>query len=87
MIWWHIDPLLGNDRETMNETTAIDMQQLRKYEKVLKSLVGSGPSATMEVLLEAVFCMCPLRGYITRPLELSVVSALQWSGASWLVSD
>jgi hypothetical protein len=43
----HIDPLLGNDRETNNETTAIDTQQLRKYATVLEPLPGSGPRATM----------------------------------------
>jgi hypothetical protein len=51
-ILWHIDSLLGNDRET----TAIAMQQLRKYATVLES-VGSGPRATMEVLLETVFSL------------------------------
>jgi hypothetical protein len=49
--------LLGNDRETNNETTTIAMQQLRKYATVLELLLGSRPRATMEVLLEAVFSM------------------------------
>jgi hypothetical protein len=35
----------------------IARQQLRKYATVLESLLGSGPRATMEVQLEAVFCM------------------------------
>jgi hypothetical protein len=55
--------LLGNDHEKNNEVTVIDIQQLRKYATVLGSLLGSGPRATMEVLLEAVFSMwfrpCP----------------------------
>jgi hypothetical protein len=42
-ILWHIDPLLGNDRETNNETMVIAMQQLRKYATVLEPLLGSGP--------------------------------------------
>jgi hypothetical protein len=47
------------------------MRQLRKYATVLES-IGSGPRDTMEVLLEAVFLMGPLRGYITQPTELSL---------------
>jgi hypothetical protein len=50
------------------------MQQLRKYATVLELLLGSGLRATMEILLEAVFSMGPLGGYITRPTELSLVS-------------
>jgi hypothetical protein len=61
-ILWHIDPLLGNDRKTNNETTVIARQQLRT---VLEPLLGSGPCATMEALLEAVFSMGPLQDYIT----------------------
>jgi hypothetical protein len=41
-IFWHIQPLLCNDRKTNNENTAV---------------VGSGPRAKMEELLEAVFSM------------------------------
>jgi hypothetical protein len=55
LILWHINPLLGNDRETNNETTATAMQQLCKWAKVLEPLQGSGPIATMVVTLEAVF--------------------------------
>jgi hypothetical protein len=55
----------GNNRETNNKATAIARQQLRKYATVLELLLGSGPRATMEVLFEAMFSMCPLRGYIT----------------------
>jgi hypothetical protein len=67
-ILWHTHPLLCNDRET-NETTAIARQQLCKYATVLEPLIGSGPRATMEVLLEAVFSMDFLRGYLTRPVK------------------
>jgi hypothetical protein len=77
---WHIDLLLGNDLETNNETTAIAKQQLRKYATVLEPLLGSGPHASMEVLLQAVFLCGPLRGYITRPTEFNSVSAVQWRG-------
>lgn len=62
---WHIDPLLGNDRET-HETTAIAMQRLSKYATVLELLLGSG----LEVMLKAVFSIDPHRGYVTRPTEL-----------------
>jgi hypothetical protein len=54
---WLIDPLLGNDRETNNETTAIAGQQLRKYTTVLQPLLGSGQHTIIEVLLETVFSM------------------------------
>jgi hypothetical protein len=47
---WHTDPLGGNDRETNNETMVIARQKLRKYETVLKPLLGSGPYATIKVL-------------------------------------
>jgi hypothetical protein len=70
---WHIEPLLGSDRKTNNETTAIVRQHLRKYAKVLEPLLGSGPRATMEVLLEAVFSMWPPPSYITPPTEFSSV--------------
>jgi hypothetical protein len=52
---WHIDPLLGKDHEVSNETKAIARQKLRKYATVLEPLLGSGQSATMEVLLERCF--------------------------------
>jgi hypothetical protein len=48
-----MDPLLGNEGETNNETMATVMQQLRKYATSLKPLLGSGPRATKEILLEA----------------------------------
>jgi hypothetical protein len=41
----YIDPLLGNYRETNNEKTAIDRQQLRKYAIVLEPLLGSGQAS------------------------------------------
>jgi hypothetical protein len=66
---WPVDPLLDNNRET-NEITAIARQQRHKYAKVMELLLGSGPHATTEVLLGAVFSMGPLRGYITQPTEL-----------------
>jgi hypothetical protein len=53
----HVDPLIGKDGETNNETAAFARQQLWKYAIVLEPLLGSGPRATMEVLLEALFCM------------------------------
>jgi hypothetical protein len=44
---WHIEKLLGNDRETNDETAAIAGQQLRKYATVLEQLLGSGPRANI----------------------------------------
>jgi hypothetical protein len=55
---WHIDLLLGNDRET-NKTMAIARQHFRKYATVLELLLGSSPRATVEVLLEVVFSVGP----------------------------
>jgi hypothetical protein len=66
----HIDPLLGNDRKINNETTAIARQQLCKYATVLEPLLGSGLRITMEALLEAVFSMGQLQGYIIQPTKL-----------------
>jgi hypothetical protein len=53
---WHADGLLGNDRET-NVTTAIVRQQLRKYATLPELLLGIGPRAKKEVLLETVIFM------------------------------
>jgi hypothetical protein len=47
---WHIDPLLGKDLETNNETTAVAMQWHGKH-----------ASTTIELLLEIVLCN-PLLG-------------------------
>jgi hypothetical protein len=67
---WHIDPLLGNNCKTNNETAAIARQQLLKYSTVLEPLLGTGLHATVEVLLEAVFSIGPLQGCITQLTEL-----------------
>jgi hypothetical protein len=61
----HKDPLLGNDREANNETTAIARKQLRKYSQYW----SIGPHATMDVLLKVVFSMGPFQGCVTRPAE------------------
>jgi hypothetical protein len=69
-VLWHIDPLLGNDREANNATTtAIARQQLLKYAAVLKPLLGSNPPSKMEVRLEPAISTDPLRDHITRPSE------------------
>jgi hypothetical protein len=86
-VLWHIDLFLDNDRETNNETTATAKQQLSKYATVLEPLLGSGPRATVEVLLEAVFTMNPLRGYVTRPTEWVQCNWMQWSEVNLLVSE
>jgi hypothetical protein len=67
---WHTDPLLGINRETNNDPMAIAMQQICKYAPELDLVPGNGPHATVEVLLESVFSMELLRGYITRLTEL-----------------
>jgi hypothetical protein len=71
-------PVASDNRETHNETTAIAMQRFRKYATVLYALLRSGPRATMEVLLEAVFSMwsAPRLYKLDRP---SSVSAVEWS--------
>jgi hypothetical protein len=38
---WHVDPLIGNDRETNNETTAVARQRAARN---IGSTVGSGVS-------------------------------------------
>jgi hypothetical protein len=47
-----------------------------------EQLLGSGPRATMEVLLEVVFSMDPLQGYITVPTELNVVEPRLEAGSN-----
>jgi hypothetical protein len=91
---WHMDPLLCNDHETNNETMVIARQQLRKYATVLKPLLGSGLSATIEVLLEAMFSMwsTPRLYHSTDRVQLVQYntvqySTVQWSGAIWVVSE
>jgi hypothetical protein len=56
-ILWHIDPLLGNNLGSNNDTTAIDRQHCRKYATLLEPLQDSGPCAAVEVLFKAVFAM------------------------------
>jgi hypothetical protein len=87
---WHVDRLLGNDRQTNNETMTIAMQHICKYTTVLEPLLGSGLCTTMSVLLEAVFSTGPLQGYITQPTKLvqcSIEELMWWSEVTWLVSD
>jgi hypothetical protein len=48
--------LLGYDSQTNNETTAIAMQQFRKYARVRVPLLRRGTRTAIE-LLEAVFSM------------------------------
>jgi hypothetical protein len=76
-ILWHIDPLLGNNRETNSEMTAIAMKHIHKYAAVLE-LLGSGLHTIMELLLEVVFSMGLLRVYHSTN-QVQVVSAVQWS--------
>jgi hypothetical protein len=40
-IFWHIHSFLGSDRVTSNETTAITLQQCRKYAAVLEPSLGN----------------------------------------------
>jgi hypothetical protein len=52
---WYIVSLLGNNSK--KETTIIARKQFRKYGTVFRPLLGSGPRATSEILLEAAFSM------------------------------
>jgi hypothetical protein len=45
---------VARQRPRKKKTTVISMQQIRKYPTELKPLLGSGPRATVKVLLEAV---------------------------------
>jgi hypothetical protein len=83
IILWHIDPLLGNDRETNNETKVTARQQFRKYATVLELLLRSCLPAKMDVLLEAMFSMwfAPRLYHSTDQVEL--VSAVQLSTGKW----
>jgi hypothetical protein len=58
------------------------MQQLRKYATVLELLLGSGPRATREVLLEAVFYFWSAPSLYYPTDRVQVVSAVQCNGAS-----
>jgi hypothetical protein len=58
---WHIDPLLGNDHETNNKTMAVDKQW---------------PVQQWKYCWKRCFLYGPLQGYITRPTEFSLVSAV-----------
>jgi hypothetical protein len=86
-ILWHTDLLLDNDRETYIETTAIALQHFRKYATVLEPLLSSGSGTTVKVLLEAVFSMGPLRGYVTQPTKWVQYRWIQWSEVNLLVSS
>jgi hypothetical protein len=69
-IMWQIAPLLDNDREINNETTAIARQPLRKYATVQQPFLGNSPRATMRILLEALVSMDALPRYTIRPTDL-----------------
>jgi hypothetical protein len=56
---------VARQRPQNNDKMAIALKQFRKYATVLRLLLDSGPRATIEVLLEAVFPMEPLRARIT----------------------
>jgi hypothetical protein len=58
---WNIDPLIGNNHETKNNTTVTAMQQLHKHAAVLEPLLGKSPCARVEVLLEVVFSLSSTR--------------------------
>jgi hypothetical protein len=75
-ILWHIYPLLGNGRETNDETTAIATQR-----------PASNNGSTVAC---GVFYVVRSEAYITRLTEFGLVSkysAVEYSAASWLVSD
>jgi uncharacterized protein YigE (DUF2233 family) len=59
-VLWRIDPLLGNARETKNETTAVAKQRPARNNE---STLGGG-----------VFYLVHSKAYITRTTEFSLVS-------------
>jgi hypothetical protein len=79
---WHMDPWVGNESKTNDETTVNGMQQLRKYRRVLeKSLLGSCPREIIGVLLKAVFSMWPAPKIYHSTDRVEVDSAVQCRGA------
>jgi hypothetical protein len=54
-ILWHIDPLVGKDLKTNNETTVIATERHSKR-----------ASTTTELLLETVFSLDPCKGVILK---------------------
>jgi hypothetical protein len=57
IILWRIDPLLGKEVETNNETTAVVMQRR-----------GILASTTIELLLETVFSIWSVPSYLEENL-------------------
>jgi hypothetical protein len=75
---WYVDPLLGNDREANNETTAIASQQLRKYTAVLEPLLGSGPRNNGSTVGSGVFYVVRSKA-LSLDLQLMQCSAVEGS--------
>jgi hypothetical protein len=50
LVLWHVDPLLGNDREISNGTTAISMYGHRKQARLHCNRNGVFCSVRVEVL-------------------------------------
>jgi hypothetical protein len=67
-ILWRIDPLLGKDLETDNETTAIAMQQYGKH-----------TSTAIELLLEMVLCYSMLFSCNSWTAAMKVGVFSMWS--------
>jgi hypothetical protein len=79
-----MDPLLGNDRETNNETTVIAKQQLRKYATLLEPFLGSGPRNNGNTAGSCVFCVVPSEAVsLDRPISVQLV---QCGGVERVVS-
>jgi hypothetical protein len=76
---WHIDPLIGNDRETKNETKAIARQRPQFNDG---STVGSS----------VIYSSVPRLYHSTDRVEVvsavkcSAMELVPWSEASWLVT-
>jgi hypothetical protein len=67
---WHIDRLLGNDRETNNETTAVARQRPPHNSG---STSGSGVSYVVRSEIIRLY----------RPSSVQLVSAVQLSAVKW----
>jgi hypothetical protein len=72
MILWRIDPLLGKDLETNNETTTVAMQQRGKH-----------VSTKIEVLLETAFSTRSVQWKIIGATQLVEILVSKRRLGSW----
>jgi hypothetical protein len=74
VVLWHIDPLLGNDRETNNDVTAVTRQRPARSNG---NTVGSGIAPWLYQATDRVqFSECS-----------AVIWASEWCGVGWWASE